>query len=305
MLGIINGSILKFQSQVKVPSAGSAFATLRFTDTISKGLAYTQLPATVVEYKDADAAPYTPIKDADISYVDPLLTIDITNGAITNPAKDVLVRVTFYVTVTDVTQAINVGGNITNTATFTMLNASGDPIGTAATATVNQPMNVYDLSVVGIPVTIQKAADQTFNAVYTFATMNGEGQQNLKYKLVIYPNVNCTFNPGIDPDYAAVTTTLNSLDGTVVDRTVTVTPDAITIEIPHTDAINGDIIYVKIPAKSAATIVDVEAPQFIFGDADLLNDAKVVQSANNYNVQVNFTGEIKVLTDVTKELILS
>ena len=140
MPGIINGSILKFQSQVKVPSAGSAFATLRFTDTISKGLAYTQLPATVVEYKDADAAqdaPYTPINDADISYVDPLLTIDITNGAITNPAKDVLVRVTFYVTVTDVTQAINVGGNITNTATFTMLNASGDPIGTAATATVN------------------------------------------------------------------------------------------------------------------------------------------------------------------------
>ena len=48
-------------------------------------------------------------------------------------------------------------------------------------------MNVYDLSVVGIPVTIEKAADQTVNAVYTFATMNGEGQQNLKYKLVIYP----------------------------------------------------------------------------------------------------------------------
>lgn len=316
MPGIINGSILKFQSQVRVPSAGSSFKTLRFTDTISDGLVYTQTSTTVVEYKYADAAaadPYTPITGSGIAYAHPTLTIDVANNVITNPTKDVLLRVTFYVQVDDVTKAINADGNVTNSAKFEMLDGAGLTQGKPATAEVAVPMDQFDLYVMGVPVTIHKTDAQEFNSVYFFGAMDGEAQENLKYKLYIYPNQYFDFNPGADTDYTGVKVTLNSIDGTAIDkRTVTIAgkgagvpAGTIIIEIPHAAEVGSDVIHVTIPTVSNATVVNAEEPQFIFGEAELIKDTATIVSADKYNVQVNFIGPDKVLTDATKELILS
>lgn len=315
MASIINGSILKFEASVAIPSAGSSFATLKFSDTLSEGLEYingnTSYP-TSMSYKTASATTPTTLTlntDFNVNYdaTTRALTITTTNTNIVAPTEDTTVSIDFFVKVTNIDTAIN-NGNLINNSSFTMLNNDDTILGVPENANLSIPMSPYALYVMGLSYNTTKASGQSLpNAVYFFNAMTGQNNADLTYNIQISPNDNFTFDLGTEPNYDKVKVTIGSVSGPDVTRTVTVDGNNnIIIAFTHTSEMSNEVIHISIPTTSNTNIESaaVTSPQFIFGDANITDATNtILATAPNYSVQVNFNDTAKTLSSGSKSLL--
>lgn len=278
MNGIVNGSILKFKSEVIIPATGLAFAKLKFIDNLSDGLEFIASSAKVEYVTPPTATTYSTTTNFVPNYDTTLndLTLTITDTAIVAPTADTKVIVSFSVKVTDVSRAV-VANILSNTYQFSMLKTDDTVIGTPVGDTIQVNISQYPLYLMGVPTKVNKEAGKTLNAIYFFGAASGYENNNLVYNIEVQPSSGFTF----PTDTALVKVTMDSITGTVVPgSSVTIDPltGIISATFPHSDVIREKFIFVTVPVTTNADVLTLTSPALIHADAKLSGTGGIVLS---------------------------
>lgn len=177
---VLKGSTLTFESEVQICNAITGLDNLQFTDTLQKGLKVVNDSATASI--DGGTSTITVIEtitsDPDTN-ID-TLTVDIPLVTIATADYPVTVKVQFKATVDNLDVLLENpddptnAGKLTNTGTFTALNANGAPIGKAATVTLaDTNVEEYSPEVSGYSTTVCPSDTDVLKAKFCLNTICG------------------------------------------------------------------------------------------------------------------------------------